>query len=337
MNMISLEDIYSRLLSEISTLYTQTRHAVLSLYWNIGKHISEIEQKSLPRSEYGEYLIQRLSKDLTEKFGKGFSERNLRQMRGFYRAYSIRQAPAELGWSSVVLLLSVKDEGERKLLEERAVNEKLSYRELRKLVRSGNRAAGPAGKNKALPETVRGQLHTYSLVKSSQMDASGNALPVDCGFNIWRSVPVKDREPYAGVGYISSEKKKKSFRIKPQDSLDPDLLYTYTAKPERVIDGDTLWVIVDLGFRTFTRQKLRLRNIDAPELGSEKGERARRFVERRLKGLPFVIVKTYKSDKYDRYLTDLFFLPGVDDPERTAAEGILLNRELVEKGMAVVV
>jgi endonuclease YncB( thermonuclease family) len=106
---------------------------------------------------------------------------------------------------------------------------------------------------------------------------------------------------------------------------------------ERVVDGDTLWVVVHCGFNSFTRQKLRLRGIDTPELGSPEGEKSKRFVEKRLKGLPFVVIKTYKSDKYDRYLTDLFFLPGVRDPERVAAEGRFLNREVVEKGGGVVV
>ena len=56
-------------------------------YWEIGREIVEFEQKGKVRAEYGEELIKILSKDMTEKFGKGFSERNLEQMRKFYLTF----------------------------------------------------------------------------------------------------------------------------------------------------------------------------------------------------------------------------------------------------------
>ena len=49
-------------------------------YWEIGRRIFEIEQKGKSRAEYGQRLISRLSGDLTSRFGRGFSERNLEQM-----------------------------------------------------------------------------------------------------------------------------------------------------------------------------------------------------------------------------------------------------------------
>ena len=53
-------------------------------YWEIGREIVEFKQKGQLRAEYGEELIKRLSEDMTEKFGNGFSEMNLRNMRRFY-------------------------------------------------------------------------------------------------------------------------------------------------------------------------------------------------------------------------------------------------------------
>ena len=52
-------------------------------YWEIGRSIVEAEQKGKRRAGYGEQLILRLSADLTKQFGRGFSERNLDQMRLF--------------------------------------------------------------------------------------------------------------------------------------------------------------------------------------------------------------------------------------------------------------
>ncbi len=55
-----------------------------------------------------------------------------------------------------------------------------------------------------------------------------------------------------------------------------------------LIDGDTVWLDIDCGFRVWTRQKVRLRGIDAPELPTAEGQRAKDFVVRALSELPFV-------------------------------------------------
>ena len=67
-----------------------------------------------------------------------------------------------------------------------------------------------------------------------------------------------------------------------------------------------------MGFSIVIEQRLRLRGLDAPELGTgqgksplpplQKGVDAKRFVESRLKDCKFLIIKTHGSDKYDRYL-----------------------------------
>jgi hypothetical protein len=47
------------------------------------------------RAEYGEGLIKRLSKDMAEKFGKGFSEMNVRNMRRFYLEFPVKSQKSE--------------------------------------------------------------------------------------------------------------------------------------------------------------------------------------------------------------------------------------------------
>lgn len=56
---------------------------MVNCYWNIGKYIYET-QRNKSRADYGTYLIKYLSERLTEEFGKGFSKRNLFQMKKFY-------------------------------------------------------------------------------------------------------------------------------------------------------------------------------------------------------------------------------------------------------------
>lgn len=66
--------------SAINTILVQT-------YWQIGRHIVEFEQKGNVKAEYGSELLDRLSKDLTAEFGKGFSRSNLVYIRKFYLTF----------------------------------------------------------------------------------------------------------------------------------------------------------------------------------------------------------------------------------------------------------
>jgi len=47
-------------------------------------------------------------------------------------------------------------------------------------------------------------------------------------------------------------------------------MYQYKAKAERVVDGDTIDVTIDLGFKITTHQRIRLAGIDTPEVYSVK-------------------------------------------------------------------
>jgi len=76
-----------------NNLIRQINQTHVMAYWEIGRGIVEFEQKGKARAEYGKELIKRLSRDMAEKFGRGFSERNIEQMRKFYLEFptQIRQ------------------------------------------------------------------------------------------------------------------------------------------------------------------------------------------------------------------------------------------------------
>ena len=73
-----------------TTAILQINKVQVLAYHEIGREIVEFEQKGKARAGYGEGLIKKLSKDMTEKFGKGFSEMNLRNMRRFYLEFPIQ-------------------------------------------------------------------------------------------------------------------------------------------------------------------------------------------------------------------------------------------------------
>ena len=98
-------------------------------------------------------------------------------------------------------------------------------------------------------------------------------------------------------------------------------------KVTRVIDGDTLKVRLDLGFGTFSRHDLRLRGIDCPEMSTKAGEEAKIFVQSYIKEAQRIVVRSSRSDKYDRYLADVF-LPAEEGKD------VYLNNLLLENGHA---
>ena len=92
-------DHYAEVLGEVVELLSAARRAsaravnalMTATYWEMGRRIVESEQRGAKRADYGKELIARLSADLTKRFGRGFSERNLEQMRLMYLTWRISQ------------------------------------------------------------------------------------------------------------------------------------------------------------------------------------------------------------------------------------------------------
>jgi micrococcal nuclease len=105
--------------------------------------------------------------------------------------------------------------------------------------------------------------------------------------------------------------------------------YIYNAKVIKVVDGDTVDMMVDLGFGTFVKERFRLAFINTPEINSAvESERllaieAKTYVSAYLN--QDVTIKSHKKDKYGRYLAEIFVQDGV--PES-------LNDRLVKSGLA---
>ena len=91
-----IETRATQLAEKIEVLVTDARKKVASVvntaqvytYYEIGRYIIEDEQGGKIRAEYGKGILKRVSEQLTERLGKGWSEENLRQMRKFFVIYS---------------------------------------------------------------------------------------------------------------------------------------------------------------------------------------------------------------------------------------------------------
>jgi predicted nuclease of restriction endonuclease-like (RecB) superfamily len=90
---------YDAFLADVVELLESARRAaartvnvfITATYWEIGRRIVEYEQGGRQRAKYGEALVAQLGTDLTQRFGRGFSKRNLEQMRLFYLTWPIAQ------------------------------------------------------------------------------------------------------------------------------------------------------------------------------------------------------------------------------------------------------
>ena len=119
---------YNSLITTIGEVLAQGKAYVLQTvnqgivqtYWAIGKHIVEFEQAGNEKAEYGSDMLNRLSDDLTARYGKGFSRANVFYIRKLYMTYPKVQTLSKLlSWSHFVELLKIDDPLERSFYKNR--------------------------------------------------------------------------------------------------------------------------------------------------------------------------------------------------------------------------
>lgn len=168
------------LVNEIASIITNARNNVakqvnnelLNAYWNIGRVIVEDELKN-NRGEYGKKQLLAISKNLTNKFGKGFSQSNLYNMKMFYTKYPIFQSvTGKLSWTHYCELLYISDDDKRSFYEKEAINANWSVRELKRQISSSLferllLSNGETNKKKVFELALKGNCQTRRYSKRS--------------------------------------------------------------------------------------------------------------------------------------------------------------------------
>lgn len=163
------EQIKSLLESARKSVIKNINQTMIITYYQIGKIIIEDEQKGKERAEYAQETIKNLSKQLTLEFGKGYSVRNLEQMRKFYLTYQKTQSlTAEfektfsLSWTHYLRLMRITIEDERNFYEIEALNNNWSVRELDRQIDSSlyERLSLSRNKNEIKKLSQKGQIIT---------------------------------------------------------------------------------------------------------------------------------------------------------------------------------
>lgn len=134
--------------SDIKNIISQARQAtcrainsaMVISYWLVGKRIVEEEQNGKDRADYGSYILQKLSKSLSEEFGEGFSYANLRNMRQFYRTYPNEQICytmcSKSDWSHNRLIMRVSDPKARMFYLQESAKENWSVKQLERNIQT---------------------------------------------------------------------------------------------------------------------------------------------------------------------------------------------------------
>lgn len=263
--------------------------------WQIGRLINEHILLNRVRADYGAKVIRRLSSDL------GISSSELNRMREFAKAYSIDAAPRQLPWAHFKELLTVNSKEKREELTAKAAKNRWSQKELRREIRQ-SKSAGKmpeSGISKTLKPVPLGKPGVYRVA-----EYNGKKY-YDLGFSV----------------HIGMRGKAPKITDPPEEAL-----YYYNAQVLSVYDGDTFHALIDLGFGVVLEQRLRLRRLNAAELPSADGEKAKRILNKILmQDGGRILIKTSKSDdQYGRYLADIW------------AAGVSIDPQLLRSGVFTV-
>ncbi len=173
---------YETVFGEVSEIVEAARRSaarsvnavMTAAYWLIGRQIAELEQDGRSRAEYGKETVERLAADLSARYGRGFSVRNVWLMRAFYLGWPIVQTPsAESGddrimqtpsaeslldtirsrfplpWSAYVRLLSVRNQRARTFYETEALRGGWTVRQLNRQINTQFYERTALSRNKA--------------------------------------------------------------------------------------------------------------------------------------------------------------------------------------------
>ncbi|MFH1568966.1 MAG: DUF1016 N-terminal domain-containing protein [Gemmatimonadota bacterium] len=311
-------------------------------YWEVGRLLN---QHIGGRAAYGEQVIPRLATDL------GVDRAVLYRMMRFHRRLPNIAAWQSLTWSHCRALITVSDDAALGELLQQSVDAQWTVRQLeariREVVPARGAAAPPVPVEAPRPVAAnlqprRGQLAAYRLVPALRPDGTED-LALDLGFRVRRPLTELglggkqtrrlERAELGPDSVVAAEVDGNELRLRPA-TVGRERLYAYAATVRRVVDGDTLEVELALGLGVRIVQRVRLRGIDAAERGPEMGQRAQAFVEAQLRGCRPVVVKTFRPDKHDRYLADVFYLAGESRAEVVAERGSFLNGELLRQELA---
>ncbi len=335
-----ISSIKETLIHGLVSAQKELEHQRLKTYWKIGKDISSAVDSSQGEILLGEKLYSQISNRLKSDLNLDISSDTILRAIYFSRDHFEFPEKTTLTFTHYIVLHRISDKRLRTALEKKAIKNKMSSTELRSEIALIN----------AKPDVVkidirkklkehRGGLYLYTLDVQSDIKAKKEYF-LDCGFKI--SLPIQN--PTIKFGFnpknthnhlVQSFKQGLFYQLKVSKK-GFDKRYMYLSKVLKVVDGDTLDVRIDVGFGIHLNERIRLKSINAPEIKTQEGKKAKAFLKDFLLQCPLIVIRTEKEGMYGRWLADVFALPKSKDPYAITEKGEFLNQVLLDKGFAKV-
>lgn len=135
------KDVHKILDDAKNKTYAAANNIMTYAYWNVGKRIIEQEQKGDSKARYGSYLVKRLSQELSEEYGIGFSVANIRNCRQLYLTFPKESYGysliGKIHWSHLRTIMRLDNEEVRYFYLNEVANEYWSVMELECNIKSG--------------------------------------------------------------------------------------------------------------------------------------------------------------------------------------------------------
>lgn len=326
---VNIKAILSQGLIEAERLLEQQR---LKTYWEIGRAIVQAVDDSDGTLELQRQLYEDISRDIQKSLGLSLTMDTLRRTIQFYDTYPEYPDSSTLTFTHYKSLMRINSEAERVRLEREAEKQDLSVFDLNLRIKALKQKKTQKQKPSEKLRVVRGEPYIYPV------KAVDDSVYIDCGFRVFLRADddaggLVIGRVVKGAHYVRIEKQ--NYQYRPfAAARKKQAVYTYAANVVRVIDGDTIEALIDIGFGIKVRDIFRLNYIDAPERFTQLGKESKQFLTKYLAAAPVIIIRTSKRGSFSRWLADIFVLPGSDDPYEIAAKGMYVNQHMLDHGYA---
>jgi endonuclease YncB( thermonuclease family) len=336
---VTIAQLVRRVLETVRASSRQIEQAAVFADWETGRLINTHLLLNQGRAGHAEQMFHQLAQRT------GISERTLYYCARFNRCFPVLNRGSNFTSRHYRFLCQIEDPEQRRALVSTAEKKNWTSDALAERVRRLNAAPseippdpGPGDRKSGLPPPgllapKRGTPGLHPVV------ARREGLAIDLGFKIYlplAALAIKPGQRIAQGDIITLAADGRIERAVRAAQAD---LYTYRALGVRVVDGDTLAVTIDLPPHLEIDKKLRLRGLDCPELNTAAGRAAKRFTQRLVQQARSITVTTFKPDKYDRYLAEVY-LDGESATTAGASSSshappLFLNNILLQQGHAV--
>ena len=297
---------YAGLRQQVTEILLQGQNKLerlkVKIYWQTGRLILDYIEAHFKDSSRGQSVIDRLAQDIN--VDRTLLYRIMRFAKNFSVATDSNVAVGQhLTWTHYRALLGIDKPKLRHELEHKAIKEKWTARILAEEIklRKNDGKEKQTANSELLPESAFGNPEIFQVKTLCDCGRLERKV-LDLGFYVYKKISQTTFARFKnGDRVIWDESQKKFNKVEKRKSP-----YYYIGRVEKVVDGDTLRVQIDLGFGEMTRQYLRLLGLNTPEIGTITGRKAKRFVQTFFEKETTLCFQSTKRDLHGRYLSHVW-------------------------------